>query len=412
MAVSRKTGKLYYTDEEKEAALRNNNSLEYALSHNYNLVRLGNSYYLKEHDSMVFKPDGSWFWNSQGKSGRALDFLIEYEGYSYTDAILELAGAQELPAPKRQAIEQSVKDLEKPKPFILPEKAANYRRMFAYLVKSRGIDHELVSQLEKENKIYQGITYAHFDIAGYDGHGQAWYTVKERFADKFKDVPLQKITLYNRNLEGAHIVSAIPAHIVHDFVRSKQTLAYQNVVMVGYTPQKQPYYASLRAMAGKYKVDVTGSHKEYGFTINENANSNTVCVFESPIEAMSYWSMCKELHSPRVSCPMISLGGVSTSYALKQFLQDHPQIQSIITGLNMDTAENGHNVAAGQLATDRIHQEFGSKYHISVHRPNLNDWNDVLVNYRNNLAAITQQLQPARSAPVIYHTQQRGGPSL
>lgn len=78
----------------------------------------------------------------------------------------------------------------------------------------------------------------------------------------------------------------------------------------------------------------------------------------------------------------------------------------------MDTAENGHNVAAGQLATDRIRQEFGSKYHISVHKPNLNDWNDVLVNYRNNLAAITQQLQPARSAPVIHHTQQRGGPSL
>lgn len=411
MAISRKTGKPYYTDEEKEAALQNNNALEYALSHGYNLVRHGNTYQMKEHDSMVFKPDGSWFWNSQGKSGHAIDFLMEYEGYSYTEAILELAGAQELPAPKRQEIEQSMKDLQKPKLFILPEKAANYRRMFAYLVRQRGIDHNLVSQLEKEKKLYQGVTYAHFDIAGYDNQGKAWYTVKDRFTDKFQDVPRQKMTLYTHNLDGAHIIPCIPAHVIHDLVRSNQTLAYQNVIMVGYTPQKQPYYASMRAMTGKYKVDVTGSRKDYGFCINENADSNTVCVFESPIEAMSYWSMCKLLHSPRISCPMISLGGVSTSYALKQFLQDHPKIQNIITGLNIDTAQNGHTIAAGQLATDRIRQEFGNKYKVAVHKPTLNDWNDVLVNYRNNLAAITQQLQPARSAPVIHHPQ-RGGPSL
>ncbi|QKO31104.1 hypothetical protein [Caproicibacterium lactatifermentans] len=147
-------------------------------------------------------------------------------------------------------------------------------------------------------KFIKALTYAHFDIAGYDGQGQAWYTVKERFADKFQDIPLQTVTLYTHNPKGERVVPCIPASTIHDLVQFRRTAAYQNVIMVGYTLQKEPYYAPLRVMSGKYKVDVIGSRKDYGFTINENAAgpaASTVCVFESPIEAMSYWSMCKEL---------------------------------------------------------------------------------------------------------------------
>ncbi|WP_404351784.1 hypothetical protein [Caproicibacterium sp. XB2] len=214
-------------------------------------------------------------------------------------------------------------------------------------------------------KFIKALTYAHFDIAGYDGQGQAWYTVKERFADKFQDIPLQTVTLYTHNPKGERVVPCIPASTIHDLVQFRRTAAYQNVIMVGYTLQKEPYYAPLRVMSGKYKVDVIGSRKDYGFTINENAAgpaASTVCVFESPIEAMSYWSMCKELQSPRMDYPMISLGGVSTSYVLTQFLKDHPSVKNIILGLNVDTAENGHTITVGQNATVRIQKEFGNKY--------------------------------------------------
>ena len=66
MSVSRRTGDVYYTDEEKEKALQNTNALKYALSHGYQLMKSGNEYRLKEHDSMVFELNGKWHWNSRG----------------------------------------------------------------------------------------------------------------------------------------------------------------------------------------------------------------------------------------------------------------------------------------------------------------------------------------------------------
>ncbi|MVB10834.1 hypothetical protein CAFE_15320 [Caprobacter fermentans] len=54
MSVSRKTGEIYYTDDELQTALQNNNALQYALSRHYKLIKSSrNTYTMKEHDSMV-----------------------------------------------------------------------------------------------------------------------------------------------------------------------------------------------------------------------------------------------------------------------------------------------------------------------------------------------------------------------
>ena len=89
--------KAHYTQEQHEAAMRNNHALNYALSRGYQLVRNGQSYRMKEHDSMVFTLDGRWYWNSRSLSGRAVEFITQYElGGSSADnlvrAILILAG--------------------------------------------------------------------------------------------------------------------------------------------------------------------------------------------------------------------------------------------------------------------------------------------------------------------------------
>lgn len=409
MAISRKTGKLYCTDEEWQKALENNNALEYAMSRGYSLVHIGNSYRLKEHDSMVFLPPGSnrkysWYWNSQGLHGNAIDFMMHYEGMSKIEAVLTLANTIQISAPVRQEAQKTAQ----PKPFILPEKAENYRRMFAYLCKERGIDHGLVKQLETKGKIYQGVTYAHFDIAGYDASGKLYYKLKSRFEGKFPDLPWQNRVLYTQSKNAYEAVS-VSAQCVHTLAQNGETRAYQNVVMVGLTPNHVPSYASMRSIGGSYKIDVTGSRKDYGFCINGNSTSDTVCVFESPIEAMSYWTLCKELNSPRISDPMLSLGGAGVPLALQQYLQDHQNIQKIVTGLNVDTQENGHVMQAGQMGTQRIQKEFGDRYEITVHRPNLNDWNDVLKNYRKNLEPTAQRFRPVQRQPKI---QNRNQPSL
>jgi len=327
MAVSRRTGDLYYTDDEKEKALGNNNALQYAMSRGYNLVHKGNEYRLKEHDSMVFLPDGRWWWNSQGKNGHAIDFIQHYEGKSYTEAILLLAGTLDAPAPVGKVIPFVPEKVER-KPFALPERAENYSILFAYLIKERGIDADLVKQLVQEHKIYQ-------------------------------------------------------------------SKAYNNLVMVGYDDKNVPRYASLRSTNSytkAFKIDVEGSDKSYPFVINGKADSGTVCVFESPVEAMSYWSLCKETGSDRMNCDMISKGGATAHVALDRYLQEHPNTHTIVLGLNNDDDGN-HKINAGLNGIKKDMQEYGDKYNIVVHQPHLNDWNDVLRNYRHNLQGKMQEIK-------------------
>ena len=87
----RKDGTLFYTKEELNKAIENSSALEYAQSR-YQLKRIGNRYTMPEHDSMVFTQDGKWFWNSHGVHGNALDFMQKYEGKSFVEAVLTLAG--------------------------------------------------------------------------------------------------------------------------------------------------------------------------------------------------------------------------------------------------------------------------------------------------------------------------------
>ena len=65
MATS-KNGKNYYTKEQYQYAKYQASALEYALSKGYKLIPKGQYYTMPEHDSMVFAPNGMWYWNSRG----------------------------------------------------------------------------------------------------------------------------------------------------------------------------------------------------------------------------------------------------------------------------------------------------------------------------------------------------------
>ena len=88
-----KNGNTYYTKEQYfRAKHENNNALEYAQKQGYPLIKAGGYYHLAEHDSMIFTPNGQWYWNSRGLQGGALDFMVAYEGKNFADAVCELAG--------------------------------------------------------------------------------------------------------------------------------------------------------------------------------------------------------------------------------------------------------------------------------------------------------------------------------
>lgn len=406
MSVSRKDGKtIYYTDDELKAAEQNNNALQYALSRGYQLIKFGNEFHLKEHDSMVFKQDGRWYWNSQDKHGRALDFIQAYESRSFSEAICILAGTIDRPAPVGPPRDMPSPATEEKGEFILPEHAGSFKNLFAYLIKERGIDAGLVKDMVEHHKIYQGITYNKLKIAGYDRDGNARYAVKEAYRVDFSKLPLVKEPL-NIGTDGAPFNTAecLSPDTVRELLETNQIRAYQNLVMVGFDKSNVPHYASMRSMnsSGKaVKVDVTGSDKSYPFVLEGRAGNATVCVFESPVEAMSYWSLCKITSSDRINFTMISLGGAGTSLSLDRYLKEHPEVRNIVMGLNNDSQEFGHKIDAGRNGTGRIVETYGNSYHITKHQPHLNDWNDVLKNYRHNLEGQIPSLSRASARPEV-----------
>ncbi len=132
---------------------------------------------MPEHDSMVFTPDGKWFWNSHGVYGNALDFMQIYEGKSYVEAVLTLAGTLHSPPMQAQETLPPVTPTppaptQEPVPFVLPEMDKSQKYVFAYLHKTRGISPQLIRSLLKDRHIMQVRQFVGMRICGYAGSEQ------------------------------------------------------------------------------------------------------------------------------------------------------------------------------------------------------------------------------------------------
>lgn len=166
MPISR-SKRTYYTKEEYEAAKRNDNALLYAQRQGYDLVRTGRYFYLRQHDSLVFAPSGAWFWNSRGLSGRALEFIVFFEGRSFPEAVLILAGTVQpgfTPRVIPRSIPPPVKQPQ-PIPFALPKPANNDRQLFAYLCGRRKLDEAIVREMLEQKVLYESVSPNHIHNA-------------------------------------------------------------------------------------------------------------------------------------------------------------------------------------------------------------------------------------------------------
>lgn len=120
-----------------------------------------------------------------------------------------------------------------------------------------------------------------------------------------------------------------------------------NAVFVGYDDTQQPRYAFMRGTLSQrtFMREVLGSDKGYSFCLPaKNSSAETVCVFESAIDALSYASIRMVCKLDWQESHLLSLGGVyqqkaNTSElpaALKTFLFNHPNVQQIKLCLDQD----------------------------------------------------------------------------
>ena len=166
-----------YSQEEREEALTV--SLRaIASSLGYTPLRSGGHYSLKEMDSLVIYNDRTWNrWSGKGTitGGTQIDFLMAFGGIDTPQQaikwLLDFKGSPvELDYVKQNPIipDEHLKHRD----MVLPPKNNNYRRLFAYLIQTRGLSSEVVSDFVHRKLIYEDSVHHNIVYCGYDPEGK------------------------------------------------------------------------------------------------------------------------------------------------------------------------------------------------------------------------------------------------
>lgn len=162
---------IYFTEEQKERA--NAVPIMDILKREHEEVeRSGNEWRWKRHGSVTFRGN-RWYRHSQQMGSHAIDFMQEFFGMSYPEAVTYLLNGEtgqvihggsppRETAGKRAARPRGEETTEEKEPKILvpPEKNDTMKRVYAYLMQKRHISREVLSFLPDRESCMnqQGIT--------------------------------------------------------------------------------------------------------------------------------------------------------------------------------------------------------------------------------------------------------------
>ena len=253
------------------------------------LVRSGKEYRWKAHDSLTVCGN-KWFRHSQSKGGLPVDFVMEFYGKSFPEAVQMLTGEPGEAQPEADSA---------PSPaFRLPLRNVTNANILNYLTQERKLSPSLVNFFIAAGDIYE---------------------------------------------DSSH----------------------HNVVFVGRDADGHPRYASNRGINEKFRQDVAGAEKAFGFA--HRGTDKQLLVFEAPIDLLSFIELFPKNWQQH---NYLSLGGVSGK-ALRQFLSERPDVERVFLCLDADKA--------GEDACKRLEALLPDTVSVTRIQPCMKDWNDVLV---------------------------------
>lgn len=139
-------------------------------------------------DHSVTIRGNAWYDHAEEKGGYAISFVQKHYRLSYAEAVTMLLNSDGCMAP--QATERRLRA-----GFILPPANKNMRRVFAYLVKSRGIDRDILAAFAREKLIYEDTPYHNAVFVGTDGNGIPRHAHKRSTGSEGK--------AFRQNVEGS-----------------------------------------------------------------------------------------------------------------------------------------------------------------------------------------------------------------
>ena len=298
----------------------------------FSFERAGSEWKCKEHNSLrVFKDGKGWIWYSQNISGAtSIDFLMKSEGYSWQQAVTTLTNGQYTPSSYSYHKDEQP---EKPKQLNLPERTpGKYSRVYAYLMKQRCIDVEVINYCVKNEILYE------------DKRGNCVFVGKD-------DTGKPKYAM----LRGT------------------------------YTPDK----------GQAFKGEASGSNKMYGFRMDGTCETH-LYVFEAPIDALSHatlniqrskdmgiadWKNSWKRHT------RLALGGTA-DVALGTYLATHPKVNEISFCLDRDEA--------GRTASAKYLEKYSAQgYKVNIYAVPENcgkDYNEYLCKVTEHRKNVSRQM--------------------
>jgi hypothetical protein len=261
---------VHFTDEQKYRA-NNVDLVDFLQQHREKLLPSGRDKRLAS-DHSITVCGNRWYDHSSESGGFAIEFVRKFYGLSFPEAVTMLLGGEQGEVyPSAQN-----KKPEPKKPFSLPPVHSDMRRVYAYLVKTRLLDREVVSFFARQKLLYES-------------------------CEKSKDGKKE----------------------------------YHNAVFVGYDEDGVPRHAYKRGLytEGKaFKGNVDSCDPAYSF--HYLGTSNRLYVFEAPIDLLSYITLRPQdwwKHS------YVALCGVS-EYAMLKMLEINANIDHVILCLDHDEA--------------------------------------------------------------------------
>ena len=108
-----------------------------------------------------------WFDHASNEGGRAVSFIQKYYGKSYIEAMSMLLGESMEPVYPQAKKQETAPQ----KPFAPPVPNANMHRVFAYLLKTRGLDADVVSYFARKKMLYEDAAHHNVVFIGTDEGG-------------------------------------------------------------------------------------------------------------------------------------------------------------------------------------------------------------------------------------------------
>ena len=126
---------MYYTQDQIDRA-NQADLVSFLQSQGEQLTRAGQEYRWKRHDSLTIRGN-KWYRHSQSKGGGPVDFVMEFFGKSFTEAVELLTGEKGAAPPPDRPCPATLSD------FRLPSRNTDNRTARNYLTAARRIDEDV-----------------------------------------------------------------------------------------------------------------------------------------------------------------------------------------------------------------------------------------------------------------------------